>query len=272
MAPTKVRIALSDLDRLTTHTLFATHRVAYTMRTPPLPDIDTLVKADLLANDATSYTSSGDLASNTYAYMAAAAAADGIASVPTHALPVASPFDPPPNSAIGSLHITQQLPRVSSLELEMLETMQQQAVAAFSNTFASNQSAMTMGVENDAMQGILQIKPEPVSNANSPSSNPSLGSSPVPSQYPNASSSALSSALDEQTGAQIIRSRSGSLVSPNGPLSGTNRASPPGEPAFTFGPADFQGMNSRPDPVNAPHMLAVDEVLVGWVWTFFSLA
>lgn len=273
MALLKVRIAPSDLDRLTAHTHFATNQADYNMPSPPIPNIESLVKTDLLANETPTYTTSADASSNAYAYMAAAAAAaaEGIASVPSHVLPVVSPYDPPPNGVLATSHMTQQLPGVTAREMdEILESMQQQATA-FPNSFGSSQSTLTMGGGNDDMQGIVQIKPEPVSNANSPSSNPSLVASPAPPQYANTSNSALSSALDEQTAAQIIRSRSGSLVSPGGPSTAvSNRTSPPREPAFTFGPADFQGMNSRPDPVNAPHMLAVDEVLVGWVSTFIS--
>ena len=117
---------------------------------------------------------------------------------------------------------------------------------------------------SDEMQGITPIREQSPGSVHTPSSNPSHAASPVPPLFSNVSTSSLASALDEPGASIVNRSRSGSLASPSATTGFVLRNSPPRtnqEHTFKFALPPEAAAVPRPDPVNAPHMLVVDDVL-----------
>ncbi|KAH8116818.1 hypothetical protein DFH11DRAFT_1724766 [Phellopilus nigrolimitatus] len=162
---------------------------------------------------------------------------DGLPSSASDIAGVVNSFDPGPSSVMAPSLPSQSVSSMSQLDIDVLDSS-----------------------TSDDMQGITSNREESPSSAHSPSSNPSLAASPVPPPYSNVSTSSLASALDEPGASLLNRSRSGSLASPS-TAGFVSRASPPQsshESVFKFSaPSGI----SRPDPVSAPHMLVVDDVL-----------
>lgn len=190
-------------------------------------------------------------------------------SVPRQGLGnVVSSFDPSP--FVGPVTETSGLFGTQmQMQLDVLKGM---TAAGASNVFLSDypvaqqhqqQTLAPMSLSED-MQGILPAREESPASQQTTSSN---AASPAPGPFANISTSSLASALDDTNASLLARSRSGSLISPNALQSnGVTRTSPPlqsnessmGFPSLS---PDFPNSVSPPDPVNAPHMMVVDEFL-----------
>lgn len=197
---------------------------------------------------------------------------EGIMSAASSTVPrqglgnVVSAFDP----SAGPVTETTGLPGTQmQMQIDVLKGM---SAAGASNVFLSDypvaqqhqqQSLASMGLSED-MQGILPVREDSPASQQTASSN---AASPAPGPFANISTSSLASALDDTSASLLARSRSGSLISPNALQSnGVTRTSPPlqsnessmGFPSLS---PDFPNSVSPPDPVNAPHMMVVDEFL-----------
>ena len=188
-------------------------------------------------------------------------AQDVLTSSAAHIPGTANAFDPGPSSHTA--------PSVSLTQLSMGETLStttsRDSSGAFINGFsASQQNLQLTSSGNEEMQGITPIREQSPGSVHTPSSNPSHAASPIPPPFSNVSTSSLASALDESGASFLNRSRSGSLASPSATTGFIQRTSPPQttqEASFSFSlPPEVSGI-SRPDPVTAPHMLVVDDVL-----------
>lgn len=183
---------------------------------------------------------------------------DALTSPTTHIPPSSVPFDPRP----GSSHAASSMHALTQIELDSLDPMTgTEPTNPFLPSFPGTQ-VHPLNSTGDEMQGITPLREQSPGSVHTPSSNPSHAASPIPPPFSNSASS-LASALDEQNASFLNRSRSGSLASPN-TAGFVSRTSPPRssqEKARKFSiPSDFASI-PRPDPVNAPHMLVVDEVL-----------
>ncbi|KAL5532602.1 hypothetical protein ACEPAF_4376 [Sanghuangporus sanghuang] len=230
------------------------------MPTPPLSNQDNPGHADLLASDVVGafVPKSEDGVVNFPSFDSTSH--DNLTSSTAHNPGAASALDPGPGSLSG--------PSVSlaRLNMDVLDGVAgNDSAGAFVHNFSASQQQMQVSsAGNDDMQGITPIREQSPGSVHTPSSNPSHAASPIPPPFSNVSTSSLASALDEPGGSLLNRSRSGSLASPSAAAGFGPRNSPPRttqEPAFTLTlPPETSGI-PRPDPVNAPHMLVVDDVL-----------
>ena len=233
------------------------------MPTPPLSNQDGHGCADLLASDAVGafVPKAEEVAVNFPSFDSTSH--DNLTSSMAHNPGAVSALDPGPGSLAG--------PSVSLTRLDMDILDGVPPTGAFMHSLAaSQQQVKAQSSVADEMQGITPIREPSPGSVHTPSSNPSHAASPIPPPFSNVSTSSLASALDEPGGSLLNRSRSGSLASPSAATSFGLRNSPPRatqEPAFTFTlPPDTSGI-PRPDPVNAPHMLVVDDVLNRYVYS-----
>ena len=170
----------------------------------------------------------------------------------------------PPPSTMGSMDIVN------------LDSLSPTEPNAFLPTFAAlNQQQQkqnhhsppqAQSIKAEDMHGNLSFREQSPASARTSSSNPSLAASPVPAPPPftGMSASSMASAFEQANEAILSRSRSGSLASPGATGSFNPQPSPPQpnhDTSFTLASSsEFAGI-PRPDPVNSPHMLVVDDVL-----------
>ena len=157
----------------------------------------------------------------------------------------------------------------STMQLDVDATLQSMSTTAnASNSFLSDfttsqqmdMKPLSAFKEERSKSSLREDSPASVPT---PSSAQSHAASPIPGAFSTISTASLHSTIEE-TANMLNRSRSGSLASPNA-VGFPPRVSPPrsSEPSVKFATASEYGGISRPDPVSAPHMLVVDDVLMG---------
>ncbi|THH10704.1 hypothetical protein EW145_g1150 [Phellinidium pouzarii] len=223
------------------------------MPTPPFP------KQECLENDAVGAFIPKSEDSGVVFPLFDGSPSDGLLSSSSLLSDAGNPFDPAPDSSLQSSSSSS----LTQLDMDVLNRVSAgNSSNVFLSGFSSSQQMQLLSAASDDMQGVLPFREESPGSTGTPSSDPSLAASPAPPPFSNVSTSSLASALDDHRTALLSRSRSGSLASPN-TTGFAPRVSPPlssNGPTFAFQLPDGMG---RPDPVNAPHMLVVDDVLFG---------
>ncbi|EJD02419.1 uncharacterized protein FOMMEDRAFT_21137 [Fomitiporia mediterranea MF3/22] len=230
------------------------------MPTPPLASTDDHVHPDVLVADVGSFVpKSEDMGVSFHAFNSTSQ--DKLTSSAAHSPGAAIAFEARP----GSSHTAPSV-SLTQLDMDVLDSIASgDPSGAFMNGFAaSHQQIQMQSSGNDDMQGVTPVREQSPGSVHTPSSNPSHAASPVPPPFSNVSTSSLASALEEPNASLLNRSRSGSLASPGATANFGSRPSPSQstqEASFKFTlPSEVTGI-PRPDPVNAPHMLVVDDVL-----------